>query len=79
MCYLVEKYAKDESLYPKDPKKRAMVNQKLYFDATTLYQRFLNYYVSNIKVFSKMHGSRIHIFICLKNITVGNYSSTLMT
>ncbi|PNF22940.1 Glutathione S-transferase 1-1 [Cryptotermes secundus] len=45
ICYLVEQYAKDDSLYPKEAKKRALVNHKLYFDATTLNQRFLNYYV----------------------------------
>ncbi|KAJ9592352.1 hypothetical protein L9F63_001121 [Diploptera punctata] len=28
-CYLVEQYGKDDSLYPKEPKKRALVNQKL--------------------------------------------------
>ena len=42
--YLVEKYAKNDSLYPKDPKKRAVVNQRLYFDMGTLYQRFADYY-----------------------------------
>lgn len=42
--YLVEKYGKNDSLYPKDPKKRAVVNQRLYFDMGTLYQRFADYY-----------------------------------
>lgn len=42
--YLVEKYAKNDSLYPKDAKKRALVNQRLYFDMGTLYQRFAEYY-----------------------------------
>jgi glutathione S-transferase len=37
--YLVNQYAKDDSLYPKDPKKRALVDQKLYFDIGTLYPR----------------------------------------
>ncbi|PSN29674.1 hypothetical protein C0J52_26681 [Blattella germanica] len=46
--YLLDQYAKDDSLYPKDPKKRALVDQKLYFDATNIYQRFIDYYVSNI-------------------------------
>lgn len=40
LTYLVEKYGKDDSLYPKDPKARAVVNQRLYFDMGTLYQRF---------------------------------------
>lgn len=43
--YLAEQHANDDSLYPKDPKKRAVVNQMLYFDATTLWQRTINYYM----------------------------------
>ncbi|CAG0893745.1 unnamed protein product [Cyprideis torosa] len=30
--YLVNKYGKDDSLYPKDPVRRAMVDNRLYFD-----------------------------------------------
>lgn len=36
MAYLVSKYAKNDSLYPKDPKERAMVDQMMYFDADSL-------------------------------------------
>lgn len=46
MTYLADQYAKNDSLYPKDPKKRALVNQRLYFDIGTLYARFADYYVS---------------------------------
>lgn len=42
--YLIEKYGKDDSLYPKDPLKRAIVNQRLYFDLGTLYQRLMERY-----------------------------------
>jgi glutathione S-transferase len=51
--YLVEQYAKNDSLYPKDPKKRAVVNHRLYFDSSTLYQRFIDYYVSEMKILRK--------------------------
>uniref|UniRef100_A0A182W359 glutathione transferase n=1 Tax=Anopheles minimus TaxID=112268 RepID=A0A182W359_9DIPT len=40
LTYLCEKYGKNDGLYPKDPKKRAVVNQRLFFDMGTLYQRF---------------------------------------
>jgi len=42
--YLVEKYGKTDSLYPSDPKKRAIVNQRLFFDLGTLYQRYADLY-----------------------------------
>ncbi|XP_072375785.1 glutathione S-transferase 1-like [Diabrotica undecimpunctata] len=37
MMYLGEKYGNDNSLYPKDIKKRALINQKLLFDAGDLF------------------------------------------
>ncbi|CAG4959508.1 unnamed protein product [Colias eurytheme] len=35
--YLVSKYAKDDSLYPKEPKLRAIVDQRLHFDSGILF------------------------------------------
>merc|ERR1719370_636707 len=35
-AYLVNKYGKDDSLYPKDPKTRAMIDRLLYFDTWEL-------------------------------------------
>ncbi|CAH0401176.1 unnamed protein product [Chilo suppressalis] len=36
-CYLADKFGKDDQLYPKDLKQRAIVNQRLYFDSSLLY------------------------------------------
>ncbi|XP_054266373.1 glutathione S-transferase 1-1-like [Macrosteles quadrilineatus] len=47
ITYLADKYGKDDSLYPRCIKKRAVVNQRLYFDAGTLFQRFADYYYPN--------------------------------
>jgi glutathione S-transferase len=45
MCYLVNQYGKNDSLYPKDTNKRGVVDQRLYFDAGTLDARNSNYTV----------------------------------
>lgn len=37
--YLVEKYAKDDSLYPKDLKMRTKINEKLFYISSYLYPR----------------------------------------
>lgn len=38
-AYLVDKYAEDDKLYPKDLQLRAKCNQRLFFDAATLFVR----------------------------------------
>lgn len=43
--YLVEKYGKNDSLYPKNAKIRAHINQLIYFDMGTLFQRTLEYLI----------------------------------
>ncbi|KAH8383411.1 hypothetical protein KR009_008475, partial [Drosophila setifemur] len=41
LIYLVQKYGEDDALYPSDPEKQAVVNQRLYFDMGTLFQSFV--------------------------------------
>lgn len=44
--YLVEKYAKNDSLYPKDLKKRTKVNEKLFYVGNYMFPRLFQIYVS---------------------------------
>lgn len=46
MKYLVDQYAKDDTLAPKEPKLAAMVNQRLFFDVGTLFSRLQDYFVN---------------------------------
>lgn len=45
MAYLVNKYARNDSLYPKDPKQKAIVDQMMYFDADSLYSNLIKCFV----------------------------------
>lgn len=46
LSYMVSAFAKDDSLYPKDVRVRALVDQRMMFDLGTLYSRMTEYYVS---------------------------------
>lgn len=48
MAYLVAKYAKDDSLYPEDIRKRAIVNQRLFYDSSVIFYHMKNIAVSNL-------------------------------
>ncbi|NP_001298161.1 glutathione S-transferase 1-like [Stomoxys calcitrans] len=41
MAYLVSKYGKDDTLYPKDLLKRAVVDQRLHFETGVMFERGL--------------------------------------
>lgn len=45
LSYLTTAYAKDDALYPKDIRIRAMVDQRLQFDLGVLSRRMLDYFV----------------------------------
>lgn len=38
MAYLVNKYKPDSELYPSEPRSRALVDQRLYYDATVVFE-----------------------------------------
>ncbi|XP_021941262.1 uncharacterized protein LOC110840492 [Zootermopsis nevadensis] len=42
--YLVDQYGKDDSLYPRDPKQRAVVNHRLFFDIDIIFPRLKEYF-----------------------------------
>lgn len=45
IIYLNDKYAADDSLYPSnDTVRRAVINQRLFFEQGTLYKSFTDYY-----------------------------------
>ncbi|CAK1541248.1 unnamed protein product [Leptosia nina] len=48
MAYLVNKYSKGNTLYPEEPKARALVDMRLDFDIGTLYQRFADYFYPQV-------------------------------
>ena len=61
--YLIEKYGKDDLLYPKDPQKRATVNSRLYFDAGVLFKSFAEFYYPQVLKKSQSNMEQLKSFI----------------
>ncbi|XP_016957913.1 glutathione S-transferase 1 [Drosophila biarmipes] len=57
VCYLVDKYAKSDDLYPRDLVRRAQVDQRLFFDASILFMSLRNvsipYFVHQVNLVPK--------------------------
>jgi len=60
--YLANKYGKDDTLYPKEPKARAQVDMKLYFDMGTLYHKFGEAYYPAIFGKTKVDEEKLEKF-----------------
>ncbi|GLV61319.1 Glutathione S transferase E12 [Carabus blaptoides fortunei] len=51
VAYLVDNYGTTDSLYPKDLKKRAIVNQRMNYDCGVLFPSLKGVYVSSATTF----------------------------
>jgi len=60
--YLANAYSKDDTVYPKDPKQRAIVDQRLLFDMGTLYKTFGEVYYPVIFAKEKFNAEKIQKF-----------------
>ncbi|XP_077263834.1 glutathione S-transferase 1-1-like [Temnothorax americanus] len=49
MAYLADQYGQDDTLYPRNPEARALINQRLYFDLGSLYASVYGYYLAVVK------------------------------
>ncbi|CAG9765527.1 unnamed protein product [Ceutorhynchus assimilis] len=49
MKYLVDQYAKDDALFPKDPKKSALVNLRCQFSGNYLFTKFRDYVMPTVQ------------------------------
>ena len=66
-AYLVNKYGKNDQLYSKVPKERALIDMRLYFDLSVFYTSFSNYYVI-FKVMEKHYFILTNI-LCLEIVS----------
>lgn len=81
--YLVDTYAPDSPLYPKDTRKRAEVNKLVFFESATFYQAQMAFFVSTVcllyyigyfrvDIMSPKSDHAYHISCCKKHIYLSN-------
>jgi len=65
ICYLVSKYGKDDSLYPKDLLKRAVVDQRLHFESGVVFASTLRSIIKMIlfKGITEVPKENINAFV----------------
>ncbi|GIZ00612.1 glutathione S-transferase 1, partial [Caerostris extrusa] len=90
MTYLVNKYAPNNLIYPKDPKKRAVVDMMLNFDQGTLYRSQVEYlypmifrgeppdpvkeYSYRSSLISLEHSLEKNAYVAGKHLTLADFS-----
>lgn len=63
LAYLVNKFAPGSDLYPSDPQARAVVDQRLYYDATVVFESIAQIIVS-IPIFTRTKNNSLHFEAC---------------
>jgi hypothetical protein len=64
---LISKYGKDDSLYPKDLQKRAVVDQRLHFDSSILFPRLRDIVVSSTQQMKNSGFSKVFFLKIIQN------------